>query len=872
MMKKNLLLFNLISGLLIFMFSSVSGQTFWGMTGTDYPYQGGTVFSFNAQTNQCTFEYTFKPSPVYDAFNVYEAGPGVYVGVCGESYADGIASTSKSYLYQYTAATDQSEIIAEFPGYFPHAQYSDGDADIIYFNNSIIGMMIMEPDSMALINYSVSGQTFQKIKVFNVDSWPGDGNFSYGMNNCHFSPVNDTTVVFSLAKSQQQGSSSMYYQGREFYSYNPQTGKIGLLFTTPSSQYIFPQGPFVKTADGRLFCQASNNIMELKLADSSYSIISPFSDGNSIVHGKLFIASDTTLVGLRNISTSGYLFEYDFKNNTLLKDYYISSKSKMNAFAKVGDSLYFYTGDYSAMIMAYKPGGDAPKFVYTLTDPKLGTMSYLMGMSSTDKLLSFGNGLSFYYPDKKAYVPAVRFAEGRYWSYKNGASPASDLLLASNGKLYGLTINGGYGTYYNGDGVLFEMDPLTKEYQVLVNFTGENGGFGDKDIYGTVYGKGQNNLLEYNGKIYGTTYTNGSYSGKHAGPGYGTIFTYDLNSTFDNFRKIFDFNDSTDASAGRFPMSGLTVGANNKLYGVSSFGGNSLNGRGVLYEIDPANNDAFRVVLKFPDTVLRASDNLVLADNGKFYGLATGSEFSTDPKQWAIREYDVDQGTFEDLFQTDVDSSEYNFSQILYQNNKLYGVVARSNNERSGYLFEFDLDTKQLTKKVIFAANGQADGSWGQANLSVSSKGTFWGTTNQGGVNVGAYSANTAGVIYEFNPTDGSFINHHSFLPDSGGKGPVYSTLVETKVDDTGIPENKQASAIHAFPNPTTNAVKFDLDSDKVQTVEYFVFDVSGKVMTSGSVKVCNYLVLSLLGYKPGVYFVKMKAVNKTYSSKIIKQ
>ena len=49
-------------------------------------------------------------------------------------------------------------------------------------------------------------------------------------------------------------------------------------------------------------------------------------------------------------------------------------------------------------------------------------------------------------------------------------------------------------------------------------------------------------------------------------------------------------------------------------------------------------------------------------------------------------------------------------------------------------------------------------------------------------------------------------------------------------------------------------------------------FDVSGKMLASGSATVSSYLVLSLSGYNKGIYLVKMKAGNKIYSGKIIKQ
>jgi uncharacterized repeat protein (TIGR03803 family) len=371
--------------------------------------------------------------------------------------------------------------------------------------------------------------------------------------------------------------------------------------------------------------------------------------------------------------------------------------------------------------------------------------------------------------------------------------------------------------------------------------------------------------LDYNGKLYGTTYTNGDYDGKHLGPGYGTIFTYDILKNYDNFHKIYDFNDSVDAQAGRLPMSGLTLAGNGKLYGTTSWGGASVNGHGVLYEIDPAKNDTFRVVLQIPDTALQPVDNLVEGENGKMYGLATNAEFNPSYRdvKWAIREYDVENDTMKDLFISDPANAEYNFSQFLYLNNKLYGVVARSTDANNGYLFEFDPATKQMTQKVIFAANG-TNGSSVQGNLIRSSSGTLWGMTKAGG-------SDKNGVIYSFDPVKGTLTTHYNF-DGKHGRIPVYTCLTETKGDNTGIKSHATRATIKAYPNPTTDVVKFDFASDKIQTVDYSVSDASGRLLYSGIAKVSRYVIIDFTGYKPGIYFVKMTTGDKIYGKSIIKK
>lgn len=860
-MKKNYQLLRLFTGLLLMTAFPALGQTFWGVTSMGSTFQGGTIFSYNVQTNNCVKEFEFKPNPVYDAFNIFEESPGVYIGACQKSFADSVGKPQNgSAIFRYDALKDSTEIVAELPSYFKHwnGGFKSGEADIIYFQGNIISMMGYGEDTMKLVSYDVANKSLKEISTFVCKSWPGDGNYGYNVSACFFTAVNDTTVLFSLGKFKQVGNDSRSNEGRDFYSYNPQTGHVGKLFNIPDSPHkVLPYGPFTQTKNGRLLCPEKNDFLEVNLADSTYSFVTPFDNGY-LVNGKMALATDTTLVGLHTYGYSS-LFEYDFKNDTLLKQYNLWGKSYFYNFVKRGDSLFFalkFSGGWPK-IMVYHPNGIEPRMVYEQSDHVQNQIQYLAESSDDGTLLVMSNGLSNYYIQKQAYIDRVRFGYygGNYYSYQNGARPESDLLLASNGKLYGIAPDGGWGSYSYGDGTLFEIDPKTKEFHVLVNFIGKNGGFGDRDNYGTHYGRGQNNLVEVNQKIYGTTYTNGDYD-QHPGPGYGTVFTYDLSRNYDNFRKIYDFNVNDTAGNGRFPMSGLTPGANGKLYGTTLLGGSGgIYGHGVLYEIDPAQNDTFRVVIRIPDTCLQPSDNLVAADNGKMYGLAT-SMFTQDKGKWAIREYDVAHDTFTDIYRS-VENYEKNYSQFVYHNNKLYGVVTSSSNDNNGYLFEFDLTTRKLAQRVVFPKNG-SKGMKPEGNLTLSSTGTLWGYT-------------TDRMIYEYNPADTSLTAHFRFS-ESIGSNPLYSCLTEVEGDHTSIRKNKRLASVKAFPNPTVEQVKFVFGDNTFRRVQYAVYDVSGRRVSQGTAQVSGYVFINFSGFKPGVYVVNLQAGNVSYSKKIIKK
>jgi len=413
----------------------MSAQTFWGVTSWGTTFEGGTIFSYNVQTNSCVKEFEFKPNPVYEAINIFEESPGVYIGVCNRSFADSVNKPHKNAIFRYDALKDSTEIVAELSPYFKHwnGGFKDGAADIIYFQGNIISMMGYGEDTMKLVSYDVANKSLKEISTFSCSSWPGDGNYSYNVSGCFFTAVNDTTVLFSLGKFKQVGNDEHHDEGRDFYSYNPQTEQVGKLLNIPPPLRVLPYGPFTQTKNGRLLCPQKNNFLEVHLADSTYSFITPF-DYGYLADGKMALATDTTLVGLHTYSGNSSLFEYDFKNDTLLKQYDLGGKSHFYNFVKMGDSLFFSL-DFSnrwPKIMVYHPNGKAPRKVYEQSEYYQNPIQFLVATVDTDSFLSFGSGLSYYYPEKKAYVSVVRFGgNGSYWSYKYGATPVSDLMLAS---------------------------------------------------------------------------------------------------------------------------------------------------------------------------------------------------------------------------------------------------------------------------------------------------------------------------------------------------------------------------------------------------------------------------------------------------------
>ncbi|MFC0878598.1 choice-of-anchor tandem repeat GloVer-containing protein [Saccharicrinis sp. FJH2] len=150
-----------------------------------------------------------------------------------------------------------------------------------------------------------------------------------------------------------------------------------------------------------------------------------------------------------------------------------------------------------------------------------------------------------------------------------GSNPYGDLFLASNGKFYGTTKDGGD----NGCGTLFEFNPITNIYSNKVDFLQDQKGTSPRSY-----------LTEMNGCLYGLTCWNGQYD-------YGSIYEYNL--TTNKFEKKIQFWDDTN---GFSPACGL-IQIEEKLYGTTNYGG--YNG-GVLFEYNPHTNN-YQVIHYFSD-------------------------------------------------------------------------------------------------------------------------------------------------------------------------------------------------------------------------------------------------------------------------------
>ncbi len=174
----------------------------------------------------------------------------------------------------------------------------------------------------------------------------------------------------------------------------------------------------------------------------------------------------------------------------------------------------------------------------------------------------------------------------------NGKESRGSLTAAPNGKLYGMTRDGGVG----GVGVLFEYDPATNVQTVKINFNSTSG-----------YAPISTLTLGNNGKLYGTAWIGGVNSR-------GVIFEFDPDTG--DYKKLHEYNGGVDGS---FPWAGVTIGSDAILYGTMPDGGAYSNG--YIYSYNLTTN------VYFDEYDFKGTDDGVAPYGGKLTRLSNGSLF-----------------------------------------------------------------------------------------------------------------------------------------------------------------------------------------------------------------------------------------------------
>jgi uncharacterized repeat protein (TIGR03803 family) len=190
-------------------------------------------------------------------------------------------------------------------------------------------------------------------------------------------------------------------------------------------------------------------------------------------------------------------------------------------------------------------------------------------------------------------------AESILHSFAGGSSDGDDpiyagLVMDSEGNLYGSTLNGGAAN----DGVVYELD-TSGTLTVLHSFSG--GAADGCYPYGTP-------VMDTKSNLYGT-------AEKCGASGYGVVWK--LNRKKDAFSVLHSF--TGESSDGGYPVAGVLLGANGKLFGNTVAGG--ADDFGTVYQLDAKHTFTLLHSFAGPEGEY-PSGSLIQDAKGNLYGVA----------------------------------------------------------------------------------------------------------------------------------------------------------------------------------------------------------------------------------------------------------
>lgn len=287
----------------------------------------------------------------------------------------------------------------------------------------------------------------------------------------------------------------------------------------------------------------------------------------------------------------------------------------------------------------------------------------------------FGPGGIFEFnPNDKKCIVKYRF------SHEDGLMPLGSMVLAPNGKLYGVTYRSVIDSYNDeGPGLIYEFDPTSSLFQVKAVFdpktTGEN------PVVPL--------MVTSNGKIYGMTTYGGEFD-------QGVLFEFNTESGL--LKACVCLNCE---NTGCHPiLNGLIQLDNGNFYGLTTTGGRKHGG--TLFEFDISTRTFVkRIDFGKGKSGYYPSGKLTKTANGRVYGITVrGGSYD----KGVIFEYNVDKHIIKTVFSFDsLTSGCYPFTSLVeLSNGSLAGTTSEGGKNGDGVFFVFNPESKKMTRILHF--------------------------------------------------------------------------------------------------------------------------------------------------------------------------
>jgi uncharacterized repeat protein (TIGR03803 family) len=495
----------------------------------------------------------------------------------------------------------------------------------------------------------------------------------------------------------------------------------------------------------------------------------------------------------------GTIFQFDPNFNTVgglaSFDYTTTGKGDVNILTLASDGMLYGTTEYGGSSATGPQTGGGVLFQF---DPDVHSLLAIAEFTGFNEGLTPKSGLTIGNDGLLYGTTAIGGAHwgGTIFSFNtstvslskmmdlntatDAVHPSSPPIQHPNGKLYGVSENGG--TF--GRGMIYEFDPLSKTYQSVHDF---DDGTDGANPYGSL-------VLFTDGHLYGTAFLGGTYDK-------GVIYSYE--PTTNSFVKRIDFDGSSDF--GSNPRGSLLLASDGFFYGMTTSGG--ANGMGILFSYLPGSS--FDDLVQFDGTNGRNPQGELVEASGNLYGM---TQFGGANDRGALFEYQLAGGptafSLRKDFQEFQTGSQPHGSLVLHPNGKLYGMARYGGNNTAGTIFEYDHGTDILVKKIDLdygTTGGQPLGT-----LAVGAEDKLYGFTIYGGT--GGW-----GALFEYDPSTNGIVKKFDFTPATGSAprfGHLSSVIFPPTIDEV-IPPYGNAGA-------TVFILGENFNADPAENIVYF--------------------------------------------------
>jgi uncharacterized repeat protein (TIGR03803 family) len=361
----------------------------------------------------------------------------------------------------------------------------------------------------------------------------------------------------------------------------------------------------------------------------------------------------------------------------------------------------------------------------------------------------------------------------------DGEEPYGQLLLASDGNLYGSTTAGGNST---GGGTVFKITPEGQLITIYSFCSLANCADGDNVAAPLVEGR--------NGNLYGATRAGGS--GIHCVfkvGGCGTIFEL---TTGGVLTTLYDLCSKPECSDGYSPI--LTLGTDGNLYGVTSGPFSSYD---TFFRLTPTGN--FAILHEFNGTTDGFDpQGIIEGSDGNFYGTAATGGANGGGTVFQI----VPPGTLTTLHAFCIDSScsdgyKPQAGLIQASDGNFYGTTQQGGTASDdGTIFQITSAGVLTTLHSFCSQANCADGALPVASVTQDTDGTFYGTTIMGGDK----SCNYCGLVYGLSTGLPPFVQPN---PVAGKAGYTIMILGNNLTGTTSVTFNGISATSFSVKSPT---------------------------------------------------------------------